>query len=135
MNKPVTSDQQLDWNNRSTVLSSRNAMYGNRNAMRKEKRVELGWIHEGRQVRTRMGGGTRKFVMPKIATKDYILKVALDAFFPEGRSTKGPLEMFHIDLTDFNEIHVPDNMTMGDMYSEVRHNVLRLYLRTTLICH
>ncbi len=34
-------------------------------AEKKTRKVEVGWIHEGKQVRKRKGGGTRTLDVPK----------------------------------------------------------------------
>lgn len=58
----------------------------NRWAEKKTRKIELGWIHEGKQVRKRRGGGTRTFDVSKDAKKSEILQHAKDLFFPSGKN-------------------------------------------------
>ena len=64
---------------------------GNKNAAKKTRRLELGWIHEGRQVRKKNGGGTRNIDVLKTATKKDLIKNCKEMFFP-----RWPIEiLFH----------------------------------------
>ncbi|KAL3859258.1 hypothetical protein ACJMK2_009485 [Sinanodonta woodiana] len=73
--------------------------YGNRNAKKVKRKIEIGWLlanwngHCSRQVRKKTGGGTRKISIDKHSTKEDILKIAKDLFFPNGKS-------YHDDLPD-----------------------------------
>ena len=58
---------------------------GNRNAKKLSRKIEVGWVHEGRSVRARTGGGTRKLTVPNTATQDDIVREAKKYFFPGGR--------------------------------------------------
>ena len=57
--------------------------------MKSSRKIELGWIHEGKQMRKRSGGGTRVLEVSKNTTKTDILSHAKEQFFPGGESTKG----------------------------------------------
>lgn len=60
--------------------------YGNKNAFKDRRYIELGWIHKthlrAKQVRSRTGGGTRKVCIKKDSTKQDILQEAIKLFFP-----------------------------------------------------
>ena len=43
---------------------------GNRNAHKQTRKIELGWVHLGVQVRLRKGGGTRKINIRKRCDKE-----------------------------------------------------------------
>lgn len=47
-----------------------------KNAVKSSRKFELGWIHEGKQMRKRSGGGTRTLDESKKATKADILSHA-----------------------------------------------------------
>lgn len=103
----------------------------NRWAEKKTRRVELGWIHEGKQVRKRKGGGTRTLDVPKDSKKGDILQCAKDLFFPNGRSKFGRFEACSHDILDFQEEAVfDDNITVGELYTVLKMGVLRFYLCT-----
>lgn len=79
--------------------------YGNKNAFKDRRYIELGWIHKthlrAKQVRSRTGGGTRKVCIKKDSTKQDILQEAIKLFLPNGESPKGKVSEFDIDLWDF----------------------------------
>ncbi|KAL3866620.1 hypothetical protein ACJMK2_043904 [Sinanodonta woodiana] len=56
------------------------ARHCNRNAFKENRKVELGWIHNGKQVRTAKGGGTRKIELPRNSRKEE--DIAKTLFFP-----------------------------------------------------
>ncbi len=60
--------------------STRKSMIGNKNAYKDTRRIELGWIHNGKQVRTKCGGGTRKLSVPKNAGYDDLIKLGKELF-------------------------------------------------------
>ena len=80
----------------------------NRWAEKKTRKVELGWIHEGKQVRRRRGGGTRSLNVPKESKKDDILQYAKDLFFPNGQSKIRRCEILSHDMLDYQEEAVFD---------------------------
>ncbi|XP_046704308.1 uncharacterized protein LOC124385191 [Silurus meridionalis] len=53
-----------------------------RNATKSSRKIELGWLHEGKQVRKRCGGGTRILDISKDATKNDLMSHAKELFFP-----------------------------------------------------
>ncbi|CAL9685205.1 unnamed protein product [Knipowitschia caucasica] len=111
--------------------SSRAYLKNNKMATRPTRKVELGWIHEGKQQREKCGGGTRKLDMPKESKKTDILRIALDLFFPKGVSKQGNLEEVSYDILDFKEDAVLDeDVTVGDLYSILKMGILRFYLCT-----
>ncbi|XP_078332256.1 uncharacterized protein LOC144625415 [Crassostrea virginica] len=108
--------------------------FGNRNAVKNTRYIELGWIHQThlrtKQVRSRTGGGTRKICLRKDSTKHDILQEALRLFFPNGESPKGKVNEFQTDLWDFSERVVKESMTIQEMYDETKMPMLRFYLAT-----
>ena len=54
-------------------FAERNHLEGNKNAAKSSRKLELAWIHEGRQVRKKNGGGTWSVEFDKTATKLDIL--------------------------------------------------------------
>lgn len=71
-----------------------------KNALKSTRKIEIGWLHEGRQVRKRTGGGTRILTVSKDSTKEDLLKLAKDLFFPNGESKMGKWEEFVGQLLD-----------------------------------
>ncbi|XP_061165657.1 uncharacterized protein LOC133174566 [Saccostrea echinata] len=108
--------------------------YGNKNAAKDTRQIEIGWIHKTyhryKQVRAKTGGGTRKIMLPKDAMKENIMEEAKRLFFPDGVSPKGPLSKFEFDIWDFSERKFRDNITLNEMYEETKMPLLRFYLST-----
>lgn len=105
------------------------ARVGNKSAMKEKKKVEVGWIHEGKQVRSPRGGGTRKIDLPKQSTKDSILEEVKPLFFPNGNSQLGKVEDFDFTLADFSQRDI-DEQTIDELYSAAKMSTLRLYVVT-----
>lgn len=103
-------------------------MIGNKNACKDTRRLELGWIHNGKQVRTKCGGGTRKLNVPKTAVYDDLIKLGKELFSPRGQSKKGPEISFSFKIYDFQECERPRDITVGGLYESVKLGVLRFYL-------
>lgn len=88
---------------------------------RGHKQILLGWLcridktDRFKQVRERCGGGTRKIKVPKESNKDYIMKKAIELFFPNGNSKAGTLDDFDIDLLDFKNNELDDHTTVAEM--------------------
>ncbi|XP_073808037.1 uncharacterized protein isoform X2 [Danio rerio] len=100
----------------------------NRWAEKKTRKIELGWIHEGKQVRKRRGGGTRTFHVSEI------LQHAKDLFFPSGKNKFGRWEVFNHDILDYQEEAVFDeDVTVGDLYYALKMGMQRFYLCTKKI--
>lgn len=103
----------------------------NKMATRKTRKVELGWIHEGKQQRKKSGGGTRKIDLPKESKKADIMCIAKELFFPNGKSKQGKIEDFTFDILDYQEDAVLDeDVTIGELYSLLKMGILRFYLCT-----
>jgi hypothetical protein len=113
---------------------------GNKYAAKLTKRVELGWLDYDfasksyKQVRTKKSGGTRHINVEKGTTMPEILEAAKRLFFPEGSNTKGDVDSFVFDISDFSgeEIDIPD-LTLDQMYSKTGFKIMRLYMRTKRI--
>lgn len=86
---------------------------GNKNASKDTRRIELGWIHNKRQVRTKCGGGTRKVVVPKKAGYEDLLKLGKELFFPAGQSKKGPLQISISVFLTFKRMRCRMTSTLG----------------------
>uniref|UniRef100_A0A1A8SKH0 Si:ch73-30l9.1 n=1 Tax=Nothobranchius rachovii TaxID=451742 RepID=A0A1A8SKH0_9TELE len=122
------SDQEESY---STRKHSKAYLRNNKLAVRKTRKVELGWIHEGKQQRKKNGGGTRRVDVPKEAKKSDILSVAKELFFPNGQSKKGKLEDFTCNILDYQEDDIlEEDMTVGELYSLLKMGILRFYLCT-----
>lgn len=101
-----------------------------RNATKSSRKIELGWIHEGKQVRKRCGGGTRILDISKDSTKKDLMSHAKELFFPHGESKKGKWEEFTHSIYDFKESELEDSVTVGELYTLSKFGILRFYLHT-----
>lgn len=104
--------------------------FGNKSANKHMRKVEVGWIHAGKQVRTPRGSGTRKLNLPKSCKKGEILEEVKPLFSPEGKSPMGPIEDFDFSVADFSQRDI-DDKSINDLYIESKMTTLRLYLMTS----
>ncbi|KAK7944641.1 hypothetical protein WMY93_000369 [Mugilogobius chulae] len=101
-----------------------------RNAMKTTRKIELGWLHEGKQIRKRSGGGTRVVSVSKDSKKQDLLIMTKDLFFPNDESQFGKWEEFDKDIKDFKETPINDVITVGELYNQHKFGILRFYLST-----
>ncbi|XP_073683553.1 uncharacterized protein [Garra rufa] len=105
-----------------------------KNAQKSMRKIEMGWMHfrEGKftQVRTKKGGGTRKICVSKDCRKKDLLEQAVTLFFPGEKSSEGNFTDFVVDITDFKEQAIDDQITVGELYEQTKLPVLRFYLTT-----
>lgn len=98
----------------------------------------MGWIvkeqNSAKQVRTRLGGGTRKLIVSKELTKCDLIKEGKQLFFLHGMSQKGSELEFDFDIWDFAENPIEDNVSVNELYDISKLSTLRLYLATTRRC-
>ncbi|XP_051807109.1 uncharacterized protein LOC127534860 [Acanthochromis polyacanthus] len=105
-----------------------------RNAQKNVRKVEIGWMHfrEGKflQVRTKKGGGTRKISISKNCKKSELIEKAVDLFFPGQKNAEGSITDFVVDVTDFQEHSLDEQITVGQLYEQTKLPLLRFYLTT-----
>lgn len=101
---------------------------GNKHAAKSTRKIEFGWIHNGKQVRARGGGGTRRISVSKNIDCDGLLKIGKDLFFPDGQSKKGNENQFTFEIWDFKENVLPLDMTVGAAYEKVKMGIVHFYL-------
>lgn len=107
-----------------------------RNAVKTMRKIELGWMHYDdeketfKQVRTKRGGGTRKFEISKDAQKRDLIQEATDLFFPNGRNHLGSLRYFELDIKMFQDVGLDEVITVGQLYQDTKLPTLRFYLTT-----
>ncbi|XP_028650308.1 uncharacterized protein LOC127527660 [Erpetoichthys calabaricus] len=106
---------------------------GNKNAERKTRKIELGWMvyQNGnfKQVRRPTGGGTRELIVSKDDTVNKILEDGKQIFFPKGKSSKGRVEDFDFSLCIMgSEEQLDATLTVGRLYDTTYHKLLRLYI-------
>ena len=104
---------------------------GNSNAVRENRRVEVGWhdfdpasqMHK--QVRIQNGGGVRHLSCPKLTTVEDILQSALQLFFPDGKNKKGDVGDFEFEIRNVDGSSV-GQCTLGELYERTKVKMLRL---------
>ncbi|XP_048040617.1 uncharacterized protein LOC125264845 [Megalobrama amblycephala] len=105
-----------------------------KNGQKSMRKIEMGWMHfrEGKftQVRTKKGGGTRKISVSKDCRKKDLLEKATELFFPDEKSSMGSFTDFVVDVTDFQEQTIDEQITVGELYELTKLPVLRFYLTT-----
>lgn len=109
---------------------------GNTSAKKTTRRIELGWMdynigsRDFKQVRQKLGGGVRHLRVEKSLQLSELLIHAKETFFPLGKSKRGTLEDFDIQLKDFQgtELNLDKNIT--ELYDESKLKILRVYLYT-----
>ena len=107
------------------------ARKGNKHALKKNKKIELGWVHSGKQVRAGKGGGTRKLHVSRASGKQVIIQEAKKLFFPGGTSPLGKESDFDFRLSDFSHTEIT-NETVQELYESRKVPLLRLYLVTDI---
>ena len=125
-------DSDSDNNNMGTMKKTRNKMSGNKIASKQTRAVKLGWIHQGKPLRLKGGGGSRDINVSKSANKDVLLEIAKNLFFPGGSSKKYSLDEVDCDILDFQEIPMPTSTTVGEVFDMLKVGTARFYLSTTL---
>ncbi|ESO90461.1 hypothetical protein LOTGIDRAFT_164040 [Lottia gigantea] len=103
--------------------------------LNKTRKIEIGWLFEEddkklKQVRLKTGGGTRKLDVPKMCTCADVLNIGKSLFFPGDISAKGPLSDFDLEIRDFAQNKLDENINVGEMYDTTKINLLRFYLVT-----
>ena len=101
-----------------------------RRRVKPTRKIELNWKHDGKLVWPSFGGGKRKVDIPQETKKQDILNVAIDLFFPNGKSRKAKLSDCNVELTDFKEEELPDDITVSDCYDMFKIGMLTFYLST-----
>ena len=117
-------------------LGRKEKLMGNKNALKAKRKIELGWQHnDGKgyvEVRTKQGGGTRKFSVSKDAVKNDMLEEAKARFFPDGLSTKGRIENFDLDIRkNYQGDLIEENITVEEYYKLTGLPLLRFYMFST----
>lgn len=104
---------------------------GNKNAQKLRRKIELGWMHNGKHVRSSNGGGSRKIELPRDAKKADILEVAKEIFFPNGQSKKNILlTAVSCNVLDFAQTEFEDKISIAEMYDTVKMGMLCFHLCT-----
>ncbi|XP_047659720.1 uncharacterized protein LOC125139512 [Tachysurus fulvidraco] len=125
-NKDTDQDFEEELSMQPTKIHLRN----NKRAVKMTRKIELGWIHDKKQVRKRNGGGTRVLDISKKATKTEILSQAKKLFFPNDKSRKGKWEEFSHNIVDFQEAYLDEGVSVGELYETHQLGILRFYLFT-----
>lgn len=102
---------------------------GNKNAQKMKRKIELGWIHDSKHVRSANGGGSRKVELHRESKKADILNEAKEIFFPNGKSKKNvSLSSVACKVLDFAQIEFDEYISLAEMYDTVKMGMLRFHL-------
>jgi len=103
-------------------------------SQRTERKVEIGWMHyDGQgfvQMRAKKGGGTRKLSVPKDWKRKELIEEAIRLFFPDEKNSHGSVSEFELDLTNYQEVSLDHETTVGEMYNASKLTMMRFYLTT-----
>lgn len=127
--KRNTNKNQVSKEKNST-LPTKIHLINNKRALKMTRKIEIGWIHDKKQVRKRSGGGTRVLDISKTATKTEILSHAKKLFFPNEKSRKGLWEEFSHNIVDFQGACLEEGVSVGELYETQKLGMLRFYLFT-----
>ena len=58
-------------------------LHGNKNDAKESRNIHLGWIHNGKLVRFKTGGGTRKVKVDKSTRKEALIEASKKYFLRE----------------------------------------------------
>lgn len=106
--------------------------YLSKNA-KSSRKIEFGWIHEGKYMRNCCGGGTKVLEVSKDSTRKDLVSHARTLFFPNGKSKKGKWEHFQHNIFDFKESELDESTTVGELTRRSKVGTLRFYLNTSSI--
>ena len=104
----------------------------NKTASKQTWRIHIGWIHNGRQVRTSSGGGVRQLIVDKSADFETLLGHSKQLFFPCDISKKGlKFDDCTFDLRDFSQSALPRELNVGEIYRQEKPTgILRFHVIT-----
>jgi len=129
----VVQKLRMTLEHKRNMRGHRATAFGNKRAEKEKRCVEIGWkacdaSGSYHQVRAKNGGGTRHCTVDKSAPMSTLLHTAVDLFFPDGVSPRGPAEDFEFMLQDFAGRLLPTDKTISVMYKESCLKMLRVYL-------
>ena len=108
----------------------------------KHRRIQMGWLHydeqRGRYVSVRLnkGGGSREVDVPLNADVPQMIDIAKDIFFPDGKTTFGPLADMELGLANFKCENIPEfndvleSFTLQQYINAFKATRIRLYVQT-----
>ena len=103
---------------------------GNKNASKETRMIHLGWIHDGKPIRIKTGGGIRKLIVPKNLEKSALIEES-KRIFESGILRRGGFDMFDYDIMDYSEISMPLQVSVGDVYEQTKTaGTLKFYFST-----
>ena len=105
-------------------------MLNNKNAIKTQKCIEIGWWHNGTSVRAAKGGKSRKIDVDKHISAADLVTTAKSLFFPTGESAKGlKATSCTFEMRDFCQQPIPDNKTVEEVHADIKPSgILRFHL-------
>lgn len=107
-----------------------------KNGRKNVRKIELGWLNFREKDNAYVHMRTIRVVIPKESVpkksmKNNLIEKALQLFFPERVNVQGKISDFEVDLTDFQENPLSEDLTVEEMYDTTKLPMLRFYLKTT----
>ncbi len=108
-------------------------LVGNQNAATKYRTIILGWIHNGKNVRDKTGGGARKIKVKNSATKKDISAEGYK-LFGAAISRRGNVNTTTFNVLDYCQVVMPLLVTVGQVYDIVKpSSYLKFYFSSTTL--
>lgn len=85
-------------------------------AQPQKRKVEFGWINQGRSVWARFGGGTWSLKVDGSSDREALLQLGQNLYFPKGVSPQGKIEEFECDILDYKQMPFPAKMSVDDIF-------------------
>ncbi|KAJ8049598.1 putative E3 ubiquitin-protein ligase TOM1 [Holothuria leucospilota] len=79
------------------------------------------------------GGGTRTLHIDRNAKKAELLQEAKKLYFPNGDSPQGHISEFTFDICDYKKTSFGEDITIADVYEEIKMGCVKFYMNTTPI--
>jgi len=107
---------------------------GNRNALKRRRRVQLGWFNFNdekkryTQVKTKKGGGLRSDSYQLDTTMAAFIDEGTKLFFPKGTSKFGDMNEFEFKIIDSCLDIIDLDTTVAELYAKRKDQILKIYL-------
>ena len=119
-----------DCSSKSKTKSKNMARPGNKNARKKTRQVEMKWVHEGKDITRKQGGGLRKLAVNTDCNKAELIEIGKNLFFPHGSSQMGHVSAFTFEMGDTSRGDMEEDETVAKLYELTKFSILPLVMTT-----